>query len=161
MFKNLSIQFVVFFSIYQLLTWFKESDMLSRNDSITEQVFTLPTTAGEQVKLHSQGQTTVIYFFAPWCQVCHASIDNLQALYQKNERLNVIAVALDYINQAEIDDFTQTHQLTFPVAYGNEQVKTMFKIKAYPSYYVVDEENTVISKSMGYSTELGLYLRSL
>jgi len=135
--------------------------MLARDDSIAEQVFVLPTTVGESVRLQAETKTTVIYFFAPWCHVCHASIDNLQSLYQKNQNLNVIAVALDYVDQTEIDDFTKEHRLTFPVAYGNEQVKSAFKIKAYPSYYVIDEENTVISKSMGYSTELGLYLRSL
>ena len=135
--------------------------MLSRQDTIAEQVFVLPTTVGESIALSSNGSNTVIYFFAPWCKVCHASIDNLQALYQKNEQLNVIAVALDYVDRGEIEQFTKIHQLTFPVAFGNEQVKRFFKIQAYPSYYVLNEQNTIISKSMGYSTELGLYLRSL
>jgi len=115
----------------------------------------------ETVSLNSQGKVTILYFFAPWCQVCHASIDNLQALYQKNEHLEVIAIALDFTSKDEVMAFTSKHQLTFPIALGNEAIKQAFEISGYPSYYVLSEENVIIGKSMGYSSELGLYLRSL
>ena len=116
---------------------------------------------GETVSLNSQGKKTIVYFFAPWCQICHLSIGNLQALYEKNDHLDVIAVAMDYNHVDEVMDFTKQHQLTFPIALGNEEIKQAFLISAYPSYYVISEENSIIGKSMGYSSELGLYLRSL
>ena len=121
----------------------------------------LPTLTGEQVSLHSEGKTKVIYFFAPWCQVCHASIGNLQTLFQHNEHVDVVAVALDFTTTEEVTKFTQRHQLTFPIALGNAQVKQTFAITGYPSYYVLDENNVISAKSMGYSSQLGLYLRSL
>ncbi|MCI2284291.1 TlpA family protein disulfide reductase [Colwellia sp. MSW7] len=121
----------------------------------------VPTTMGETVSLTSQNKKTVIYFFAPWCSVCHLSIGNLQSLYEKNPQLDVIAVALDFRDTKEVIDFTKEHQLTFPIALGNEQIKHAFSVSAYPSYYVINEHNSVIWKSMGYSSELGLYLRSL
>lgn len=134
--------------------------MLERKQNLTEYRFNLPTITGEIISLSPQ-KKTVIYFFAPWCSICHASIDNLQALYEKNETINVIAVALDFMETSEIEDFVSQHQLTFPIAIGNEKVKQAYKVHGYPSYYVINEENTVISKSIGYSTELGLYFRSL
>lgn len=134
--------------------------MLERQESLTEHNFILPTITGEAISL-SPEKRTVIYFFAPWCSICHASIDNLQAIYEKNETINVIAIALDFMEVSEIEDFVAKHQLTFPIVIGNEQVKQAYKIHGYPSYYVMSEENAVISKSIGYSTELGLYLRSL
>jgi peroxiredoxin len=121
----------------------------------------LSTITGELVSLQSQGKTTVIYFFAPWCQVCHASIGNLQTLFEKNEQVDVIAVALDYSSTEEVMKFTQRHQLTFPIALGNEKTKLTFAVTGYPSYYVLDEDNVITAKSMGYSSQLGLYLRSL
>ncbi len=121
----------------------------------------IPTLMGDSVSLNAEGKTTILYFFAPWCHVCHASIDNLQALYQKNEQIDVIAVAMDFISRKEVMEFTSQHQLTFPIALGNEAIKQTFKISGYPSYYVLNEENLIISKSMGYSSEIGLYLRSL
>jgi thiol-disulfide isomerase/thioredoxin len=134
--------------------------MLATKSKLTKHHFVLPTTVGNTITLTPE-KKTVIYFFAPWCHVCHASIDNLQSIYQRNEELNVIAVALDYMDVSEIEDFVAQHQLTFPVALGNEKVKQAYKVNGYPSYYVINEQNTVIAKSLGYSTELGLYLRSL
>jgi peroxiredoxin len=121
----------------------------------------LSTTAGDSVLLQAKGKTTVIYFFAPWCQVCHASIGNLQTIFQNNEHVDVIAVALDYTSSNEVMNFTKKHQLTFPVALGNTKTKQTFAITGYPSYYVLDENNVITAKSMGYSSQLGLYFRSL
>lgn len=138
--------------------------MLSRDTKVetSELFFTnVPTISGETVSLNSQGKKTIVYFFAPWCQICHVSIGNLQNIFEKNEHLDIIAVALDFKDSSEVIDFTKQHQLTFPIALGNEEIKDAFSISAYPSYYVIDEQNTIISKSLGYSTELGLYLRSL
>ncbi|MCJ8322093.1 MAG: TlpA family protein disulfide reductase, partial [Colwellia sp.] len=135
--------------------------MLSTSTSLTDIAIELPTVMGERIKIHSAGKTTIVYFFAPWCQVCHASIGNLQALYEKNEHLDVIAVVMDFTSIAEVSKFTQQHQLTFPIALGNEVIKKQFKITGYPSYYIIDEQNTITGRSLGYSSELGLYLRSL
>lgn len=129
----------------------------SKSQSFTQ----VPTLMGDSVSLNSEGKTTVLYFFAPWCQICHISIGNLQTLYEKNEHLEVVAVAMDYTSIEEVLDFTKQHQLTFPIALGNEEIKHAFSISGFPSYYVINEENTIIGKSMGYSSELGLYLRSL
>ena len=163
--RNFIIQILIFLAIFQAASFLRETSMLSTDTKIeatTDLLFTqVPTIMGETVSLNSQDKKTVIYFFAPWCQVCHVSIGNLQALYEKNENLDVIAVALDYNHVDEVMDFTKQHQLTFPIALGDEEIKQAFLISAYPSYYVINEENSIIGKSMGYSSELGLYLRSL
>jgi len=135
--------------------------MLSTDDTLVENNYQLTTIMDEPITLSADGKTTVLYFFAPWCQICHASISNLQELYEKNEHIDVIAVALDYMDADEIREFSLQHQLTFPIALGSEQVKKSFKIGGYPSYYVIDEQNTVIARSQGYSSEFGLYLRIL
>jgi hypothetical protein len=70
-------------------------------------------------------------------------------------------VAMDYTSVDEVMEFTMQHQLTFPIALGNEEIKHAFSISGFPSYYVISKKNTIIGKSMGYSSELGLYLRTL
>lgn len=134
--------------------------MLNGSSDLNELNYSLNTTVGGKVNLLSD-KKTILYFFAPWCNVCHASIDNLQNIYLKNSDVQVIAIALDFVEESEITQFVADNQLTFPVAFGNEEVKQAFKIQGYPSYYVISEENTVVYRSTGYSTELGLYLRSL
>ncbi len=169
MLRSFAIQAIIFFSAFLLLSMLRETSMLSTDKSLDEVIIAnsdisidlVPTLMDETVSLNAQGKTTVLYFFAPWCQICHVSIGNLQSLFQKNQQLNVIAIALDFTSKNEVKNFTNKHQLTFPVALGNEAIKQAFEISGYPSYYVLNEENVIIAKSMGYSSELGLYLRSL
>lgn len=132
-------------------------------DKIAKQVDTqiLSTTLGETITLASTDKTTVLYFFAPWCQICHISISNLQTLYEHNQQIDVIAIALDFTSEKDVIDFTNKHQLTFPIALGNETIKQAFDISGYPSYYVINKDNVIVSKSMGYSSTVGLYLRTL
>lgn len=169
MLRSLVMQVIIIFIVFQLFSFFKESSMLATATELSSQVDlsssvhfnNMPRLRGGNIALQSQGKVTVLYFFAPWCQVCHASISNLQAIFEKNEHIDVIAIALDYTSKAEVMSFTREHQLTFPIALGNEAIKRAFSITAYPSYYIVDGENIITAKSMGYSSELGLYLRSL
>ena len=139
----------------------RESSMLTTGEVLVPRDIFLKTLDNKTIELTKINKTTIVYFFAPWCQICHISISNLQSIYEKNEDINVIAVALDYIDKKEVAEFSNLHQLTFPIALGSEQVKALFKVKGYPSYYVLDEENTIIAKSMGYSSEIGLLLRTL
>ncbi len=138
----------------------RETSMLSASEDIAPVSHQLKTIMDKDIALQADGRKTIVYFFAPWCQVCNFSIKNLQNVYQKTPNLNVIAVALDFVDVDEVKNFTQNHQLTFPVALGNELVKADYKVMGYPSYYVLDEENTIIARSLGYSSEIGLYLRS-
>ncbi|WP_259365630.1 redoxin domain-containing protein [Colwellia sp. MB02u-6] len=135
--------------------------MLSTSADVVPVKHQLKTLIHNDIMLEAKGKKTIVYFFAPWCQVCNFSIDNLQSVYQKNPEINVIAVALDFVDVDEVKKFTNNHQLTFPVALGNESVKADFQVQGYPSYYVLNEENAIIGRSLGYSSEIGLYLRSL
>ena len=159
--RNIFTQLLVFVLIFHTLSYLRETSMLSTSTAIADTIIELPTLMGENIQIHSAGKITVVYFFAPWCQICHVSISNLQSLHEKNEDIDVIAVAMDYKSVAEVSDFTQQHQLTFSIALGNEEIKKHFKISGYPSYYILDEQNTITGRSLGYSSQLGLYLRSL
>lgn len=124
--RRLGIQVILFIIVFQAMSFIRETSMLSKDVELTvaeTQIFTnVPTLMGETVSLNSQGKTTILYFFAPWCQICHMSIGNLQSLYEKNENIDVVAVVLDYMDVEQVLDFTKQHQLTFPIALGNEKI---------------------------------------
>lgn len=143
------------------MSFIRETNMLSTDESVQQLSMQLPTLSGDSLTLAAKNKTTVFYFFAPWCEICHLSIGNLQSVYEKNDNIDVVAIALDFTSKEEVQRFISRHKLTFPIALGNDQVKEQFKIPGYPSYYVVDADNMITNKSMGYSTEVGLYLRSL
>lgn len=158
--RSILIQVIVFLFIFNAVAMLRETSMLSSSNDVVPVTHQLKTIMDKPIDIQANGKKTIVYFFAPWCQVCNLSIDNLQNVYQKTPNLDVIAVALDFVDVEQVKKFTMNHQLTFPVALGNETVKSDYKVMGYPSYYVLDEENTIIARSLGYSSEIGLYLRS-
>ncbi|GLX82261.1 TlpA family protein disulfide reductase [Thalassotalea eurytherma] len=161
MLRSLVIQILFFVAVFNVLSIFKASSMLPDDTKVASNEQVLPSLDEKTIPITATNKTKVLYFFAPWCQICHASIGNLENLFLKREDVDVVAIALDYENVEEVHTFVMDKQLTFPVALGNNEIKSQFKIDGYPSYYVIDENNAVIAKSLGYSTELGLYLRTL
>lgn len=160
LFKKISLQLLIFFVVFNILSLIQERNMLSGQAFPEQATFTLNTTMDETVNISAVNKTTVLYFFAPWCSICDLSVNNLEQLYLVKPDIDVIAIALDYESVNNVKNFSQKHQLTFPIAVGNSDIKEHFKIQGYPSYYVLDKNNQVIAKSLGYSTKLGLFLRT-
>ena len=123
---------------------------------------TLPTRAtlqSEQTLLAPDPQrNTLIYFFAPWCSICRASINNLDGIDEEFTR--VVVVALDYDSTQSVQDFIDDVGLNRPVLLGNSEIQAIFRIKGYPSYYILDRDFQVISRDMGYTSEFGLRARA-
>ncbi|WP_016955013.1 TlpA family protein disulfide reductase [Catenovulum agarivorans] len=112
------------------------------------------------IQLQNNKKPTLVYFIAPWCSVCHISINNLQSLYMSHQReVNLLVVALSYQTVDEVKDFVAKHELSFPVYLGEQSVAEAFNVSAFPSYYWLDETGTVTAKAMGYTTETELKLK--
>jgi peroxiredoxin len=121
--------------------------------------FELPALDGKIYRLtESQAQTTLIYFFAPWCKVCHFSIGNVEKLRQVRTaaELSIFLIALDWQNLDELKQFVAKHALTIPVLLGTSEVALQYRIKGIPTYYILDAEGNIKQRSMGYTTELEL-----
>ncbi|MDN3651523.1 TlpA disulfide reductase family protein [Thalassotalea ponticola] len=164
-FKKLAyivLQLAIIIAIFNGVSAFKQRHMLSTDDTQARQFRLLDIHyQPRDIISPDANKTTLVYFFAPWCTICHLSIGNLERVHQRNDALNIVAIALDYQSKNDVDQFVEKHALSFPILLGNEQVKQAYQISAYPSYYVLDPNGVVLHRSMGYSTELGLYLRSL
>lgn len=109
-----------------------------------------------------QGKEVLVYFFAPWCSVCRLSADNLNDLRESRspDELMIISVALSYESVDEVKAFVQDLELKVPVLLGNQQQIEDYQIVGFPTYYVIDEAGKLSSRSMGYSTELGMRVRT-
>lgn len=112
------------------------------------------------IQLENSDKPSLIYFIAPWCSVCHFSIDNLQSLYASQQsRVNLIAVALSYQSVDEVKEFVAQHNLTFPVYLGDSKVTDSFNVSVFPSYYYLDNNGVVKAKAVGYTTETELKVK--
>lgn len=130
--------------------------MLSSDGSVSVDEHLLVSLEGKTAPLVQPGKRTLVYFFAPWCNICKLSINNLD--YLPSEDLNVVRVALDYRDLSEVENFVMQNDVQGQVLLGTQSHKEKFKIQGYPTYYLLDEDNTVVARSFGYSTALGLKL---
>ncbi|MFC3120483.1 thioredoxin-like domain-containing protein [Agaribacter flavus] len=148
---------VLFVIIISAITAWQSRHMLDDDGSVKLENKLLPSIEGEFTPLLADDKPTLIYFFAPWCKICSLSIGNLA--YLDTNKVNVVAVALDYNTNAEVQAFVDEHEVTSTVMLGNNILKNEFQIQGYPSYYLVDKNQQVVSRAFGYSTAVGLKLR--
>ncbi len=155
-------QALLFIVIFYGITQWQQRDMLKTGDQHLAPSFALIDMDGNLVEFDpkKQNKKTLIYFFAPWCPICHASIDNIESIKASlKDQVNYYIIALDWKNKQEVEKFLAEHELTIPVLLGTQSTSDDFKIRGFPSYYVIAKDGQLASKDMGYTTELGMRLR--
>lgn len=70
--------------------------------------------------------------------------------------LNIQIIALDYESKDDVLDFVKDLGISAPVFFGNEDVRKAWRITAYPSYYILDENGVIRARSVGYSSKYGM-----
>ena len=121
------------------------------------------TLAGELYSLDkAAGRPALVYFFAPWCKICAASAGNLNRLRRWRDPgdIEIVAVALDWATAEEVRDYVDRHGLEVTVILGDAAVARQWQVQAFPSYYVLDDEHRIVRRDIGYSSQLGLWLRA-
>lgn len=154
---NIGILVVLFYAV----TGFQERNLL-KSDDTPAPYFNLAklNPSSERLSIAKlQGQKTVVYFFAPWCSICRYSMPNLEEAY-KADKVNAIAIALGYKSKHAVMRFATDLNLSMPVLLGTTGTQNSYKISAYPTYYIIDEQLHIVGRAMGYSTELGIMLRT-
>ena len=106
------------------------------------------------------GEAGIVYFFAPWCFYCRTSIGNLDDLVADGQVAWATTVALDYTDAREVQEFIDKTGVSLPVLMGNPGTASDWSVRAFPTYYVIDAEGSISSRSVGYSTGVGMRIRN-
>jgi len=118
---------------------------------------------GETQRLSDlRGRKVLLYLWAPWCGVCKAMASNVASIAKgaNEEELVVLPVALAYADRADVERVAREHGIAEPLL-GSESIEDDYKVNAYPTIYVIDEEGRISRAAVGYTTWLGLKLRLL
>lgn len=132
-------------------------NLLDSGTAVTPDANRLVGLNAEVHPIWQPGRSTLVYFFAPWCNVCRFSINNLDTL--AGEDIDVVKVAMDYTSAGEVQDFIQQNQVEGRVLLGTQALKQEYQISGYPTYYIIDPQGKITASAMGYSTKTGLKLR--
>ena len=137
-------------------------DLLPAGDRVPAPAFELTDLQGQPWSLGSlEGKPAVLYFFAPWCGVCDASSPQLRWFDRwQGDDVQVVLVGLDWSSPAELAEYAARHELQLPVLAAGPQTAADYRIRGYPTYYVLDAEGRVAGRDFGYTTAPGLWLRT-
>ena len=155
---NLVLLVVVFFAV----TAYQQRNLLAIDNSPAP-YFNLSLANDSEQRINIamlKDKTTVVYFFAPWCTICRYSMPNLEAVIE-DSNINAIGIALDYRSPQEVSDFVADLNLTMPILLGDRHTQSNYKISAFPTYYIINEQLHITARSVGYSSELGIKINAL
>lgn len=156
-------QILIVVAIFFTVQWYQQRNLLPTSANISAPEFQLKEVeSGESFSLHDiKDKKLLLYFFAPWCGVCKFSISALQEIYLEVDQTKyaVVAVALSYESKQEILNFKLEHKLSFPVLLGSDVVAAQYRIYAFPTYYVINEQGLVSARDLGFSTNIGMQWR--
>ncbi len=145
--------------IFLAVSAWQNRNLLGEGESVAEGNQVLISLDGETTIMQPDGEKpTVVYFFAPWCHICKASIGNLE--YVDSSRFHVLRIALDYESEQEVREFVADAGIDAPVYLGNDALQAKYNITGFPTYYLLDKEYAVTDRAMGYSSAAGLKVRT-
>jgi peroxiredoxin len=120
--------------------------------------FELKGLSGQAYRLSEQsGKVVVINFWATWCGPCRLEMPSIQARYLRYpDELQVLAVNFDEPVEA-VQAFVDELDLTFPVLLDpGAEVQDLYRVRGYPTTYIIDPEGMVQVVHIGFMSELQL-----
>ena len=129
---------------------------------IAWQLFNKPSAPAVQITTLQQqqialadlrGKTVMVNFWATTCPGCVAEMPKLVSTWQQyhQQGFEIVAVAMQYDDLAQIKNFVAQHQLPFIVAYDAQgSISQAFgNISITPTAFVLDPQGKIINKTIG------------
>ncbi len=159
--RRYSLDLLLLLMVVSGVHYWQTKDNLETGHSEPVPTFKLPSLSGKMISNLNESKIAIYYFFAPWCTICHLSIENLNTLKSDIEagKVNVYIIALDWKSKSEVLDFVEQHDLPAEVLLGSLKQQQDFKIKGFPTYYIANANNHLEWVSVGYSTSIGFKTR--
>ena len=160
--RRLLLELLVFVAIVAGIQAWRARDLLPADERTAAPAFALTDLDGRPWSPASlAGRPAVLYFFAPWCGVCAASAPQLRWFDRwAGDEVQVVLVGLDWSSPAELAQYPARHELALPVLAGGAQTAADYRIRGYPTYYVLDGSGRIAGRDSGYTTAPGLWLRT-
>lgn len=99
----------------------------------------------------------LVHFWATWCPVCKLTAGSIAALSRDHE---VITVAMQSGNAAEINAYLADHQLGLPTIVDDSgAIAKQWGVQAVPASFIINRDGQIRFRMAGYTTGPGLRAR--
>lgn len=157
-------QLAVFVLLFMAISAYLAKDMLASQQvvaNLSYQQLAPLNSQNAMPKDWSSAPLHLVYFFAPWCQVCALSQPSLNAFHSLRPEVEISLIALGWETAQEVQAYQDKHQFDLPIFLAPQSTQAQWQVDAYPSYYFINDKGEVISKDRGLVTLPGLLARSL
>ena len=111
-----------------------------------------------------RGKIVVLNFWATWCEPCKLEMPYFEQLHTAGRSdLEIWGVNFDEPSR-QVENFVEEYNLSFPIVLDpGGVVQNLYRVRGYPTTYVVDQDGVIQFHHIGLITEdqLGSYLDKL
>jgi len=121
--------------------------------------FNIPDSKGEEISLEKlSGEFVLLDFWYLACPSCMEAIPHLNRLYKKYGRhgLNIIGInSFDNMEsiQQKAQRILESDSIQYMIGEGNKKVDSLYRVKIYPTAYLIDKSGHIIYSQLGYSEQ--------
>ena len=115
-------------------------------------VLALSTVEGGPYELAAhRGKWVVVNFWATWCGPCLKEMPELSALHTMRENIEVVGLAYEDIEPAQMRAFLKTHPVSYPIAILNTSAppKDFATPRGLPTTYLIAPDGKVAKQFLG------------
>ena len=99
---------------------------------------------------HSQGNWTVVNYFAEWCAPCLREIPELNHFYQQhNDDVNMFAISFDPLNNEQLLGLQQKYNIQIPIINRLNSMPWSLPPNTLPTTYILDADGKVQKQLKG------------
>jgi thiol-disulfide isomerase/thioredoxin len=114
--------------------------------------FTLPDLDGKPVSVADyRGKWVIVNFWATWCPPCLEEIPDLVDLYDENrERLVVLGVNYEEVNEEYLKGFVESHLISYPVMRMDPLPMTpLGPVMGLPTTFIISPQGERMARQEG------------
>ncbi|WP_434938604.1 protein disulfide oxidoreductase [Shewanella sp. HL-SH8] len=156
--RDISIILVILF----VITSYLQRDMINGQAPNLSAV----TVSQQSFDLTASTKPTLVYFWGTWCSACKITSPMVNSVASSND-YQVISIAVASGSDDDITQYMQLNQLSFevineaqlPQVINQPSLSQQWGANAFPSIYIIDENQHIRFVTSGVTTTWGLKLR--